>query len=432
MPLRKTRAERDATPDAGSPSALGRGEPTRTIALAITIVLVLTFSASSGVAAGHELGFSRTTVALFADGSFRVDLVADLDALAMGVPQDTDNELLMEALDAMGDEQLEETLADLRQMFLRRVRVRFDDATVLPEVAFPDARTARARDQETVLGLIARLTGRVPEGAGELTLQASRAFPPLHVSFVDARARGLSPVDLDELLVVEGNDPNAADPMAARLGELVTDRQILEQGDRTDPYRLDAPPPPPDRFEVIRQYLWLGFTHIVPLGVDHILFVLGLYLLNTAWRPLLAQVTAFTAAHTLTLALSTYGVVSLPASFVEPLIALSIAWIAFENIATDKLSWWRPAVVFGFGLLHGLGFAGVLAELGLPRGEYLSALVSFNVGVEAGQLAVIAVAFLLLGAFRNRSWYRRRITVPLSATIGIIGLYWAVERVLTG
>ena len=160
--------------------------------------------------------------------------------------------------------------------------------------------------------------------------------------------------------------------------------------------------------------------------------MLGLFLINTAWRPLLVQVTAFTAAHTLSLALSTYGVVSLSPSIVEPLIALSIAWIAFENVVTDELRPWRPAVVFGFGLLHGLGFAGVLAELGLPPNEYLTALLSFNVGVELGQLTVIALAFVVLGAFRQRRWYRSRITVPLSVIIGLAGLYGAFARGLGG
>ena len=113
----------------------------------------------------------------------------------------------------------------------------------------------------------------------------------------------------------------------------------------------------------------------------------------------------------------------------EPLIALSIAWIAFENVFTDELKWWRPLVVFGFGLLHGLGFAGVLVELGLPRDQYLTALLSFNVGVELGQLAVILLAAASIGIFRKRSWYRTRVTVPLSLLIGVVGLYWAIERV---
>ena len=87
-------------------------------------------------------------------------------------------------------------------------------------------------------------------------------------------------------------------------------------------------------------------------------------------------------------------------------------------------------MVFGFGLLHGLGFAGVLVELGLPRNEYLAALLSFNAGVELGQLTVIALAFVALGAFRNRDWYRNRVTVPLSIVIGLVGLYWTFERLL--
>jgi hypothetical protein len=387
-----------------------------------------------GGAAAHDLGFTRTIAVLFPDGAFRVDMQVDLDALALGVSQDTDNAELVAALEAMSPDELERTVERLRDTFLRRVRVRIDGEPLTPDIAFPDARTPRARANDTVLGLTARLSGTLPATAGDLSLQASRAFPPLHITFVDVRERAFDAERLDEMLQlgppVAGDQPVAE--VAERLGDLVTARQVLERGARSDPYPLDRPPPQPSRAEVIGQYLWLGFEHILPLGIDHILFVLGLFLLNTAWRPLLAQVTAFTAAHTLTLALSTYGVVSLSPAVVEPLIALSIAWIAFENVFTDELHWWRPAVVFGFGLLHGLGFAGVLAELGLPRSQYLSALLSFNVGVELGQLAVIALAFVALGALRNRSWYRTRVTVPASVIIGLVGLYWAVERTFAG
>jgi hypothetical protein len=390
--------------------------------------------APASPAAAHDLGFTRTIAALLPGGSFRVDMQVDLDALALGVSQDTDDAELMAALGALSEAELEQTVADLRQTFLRRVRVRFDGEALIPEITFPDAGSERARADDTVLGLTARMTGMIPPGAGELTLQASLAFLPLHITFVDVRTRTVAAGRLDELLrlgpAAQSDAPD--DELAERLGDLVTSRQILERGDRSDPYRLDRPPPQPGRFEVVTQYLRLGFQHILPLGVDHILFVLGLFLLNTAWRPLLAQVTAFTAAHTLTLALSTYGVVSLSPSIVEPLIALSIAWIAFENVVTDELTWWRPAVVFGFGLLHGLGFAGVLAELGLPRNEFVTALLSFNVGVELGQLTVIALAFLALGAFRQQRWYRSRVTVPVSVIIGLVGLYWAFERGLGG
>ena len=180
------------------------------------------------------------------------------------------------------------------------------------------------------------------------------------------------------------------------------------------------------------EYASLGFTHILPKGLDHILFVVGLFLLGTRWRPLLLQVTLFTIAHSMTLGLSMLGIVSLPSSIVEPLIALSIAYVAVENLFTSELSPWRGALVFLFGLLHGLGFAGVLGELGMPRGQFGLALVSFNVGVELGQLSVIALATLAVGWWRlsNLERYRRWVVVPVSAAIAIVGLYWTATRAL--
>jgi hypothetical protein len=184
-------------------------------------------------------------------------------------------------------------------------------------------------------------------------------------------------------------------------------------------------------FQAFVQYIPVGFDHIVPKGLDHILFVLGLFFLSTRLGPLLWQVSAFTLAHTVTLALGALGYVNLPGSIVEPLIAASIVFVAVENILSDGLSRWRPLVVFGFGLLHGLGFASVLGEFGLPEGAFIPALIGFNVGVELGQLFVIAVAFLLVGAwFRNKPWYRRAIAVPASAAIAMVGLWWVVERTL--
>ncbi|MBL8201495.1 MAG: HupE/UreJ family protein [Chromatiales bacterium] len=206
----------------------------------------------------------------------------------------------------------------------------------------------------------------------------------------------------------------------------------LMAGQASAPFQLDpALVPVRTTGDVFRDYTVLGFTHILPKGLDHILFVLGIFLLSVHWRPLLYQVTAFTVAHSITLALSLYGVISLPASVVEPLIALSIVYVAVENIVVGELRPWRVWVVFGFGLLHGLGFAGVLTELGLPAGEFLPALIAFNVGVELGQLAVISLAFLAVGLwFRARPWYRARIVIPASLLIAMVGAYWTVERIL--
>ena len=179
-------------------------------------------------------------------------------------------------------------------------------------------------------------------------------------------------------------------------------------------------------------YIPVGFDHIVPKGLDHILFVLGLFFLSTRLSPLLWQVTAFTLAHTVTLALSALGYVALPGSVVEPLIAASIVFVAVENIwAAGRLAVWRPALVFGFGLLHGMGFAAVLGEFGLPEHAVIPALLGFNVGVELGQLAVLAVAGLLFWTWAARqSWYRVAIVVPASLAIAAVGSFWVLERTL--
>jgi hydrogenase/urease accessory protein HupE len=205
----------------------------------------------------------------------------------------------------------------------------------------------------------------------------------------------------------------------------------IEGSDASRPLPLARAAPPPSRGQVIRQYLVLGFQHILPKGLDHILFILGIFLLTTRLRPILAQVTAFTVAHSITLGLTMYGVVSLPSRIVEPLIAVSIAYVAIENVVTTELKPWRPAVVFAFGLLHGMGFAGVLRELQLPRGEFVPALVSFNVGIELAQLAVVATAYLLVAAwFRQRAWYRPRFVVPASLVIAATGVFWTLQRLL--
>ena len=181
---------------------------------------------------------------------------------------------------------------------------------------------------------------------------------------------------------------------------------------------------------VIGSYIAVGFEHIIPKGSDHLLFILGIFLLSVRLKPLLWQVTMFTLAHTITLGLSMNGVISLPANIVEPLIALSIAYIGIENIVHKSLHKSRLVLVFLFGLLHGLGFAGVLNDFGLPEDDFATALISFNVGVELAQLTVIAVAFALVGFwFRHKHWYRKGVIIPGSVLISITGLLWTIQRI---
>jgi hypothetical protein len=200
------------------------------------------------------------------------------------------------------------------------------------------------------------------------------------------------------------------------------------------PIKAAPPTPPPTRplpwLVLVFRYVQMGYMHILPNGLDHILFVLGLFLLSTRLKPLLWQITAFTVAHSLTLALSLYGLVRLPPTIIEPVIAASIAFVAIENLFTTDLKPWRPFVVFGFGLVHGMGFAGALKDLGLQRHDFLTALVGFNMGVELGQLSVVALALLAVGWFRSRPSYRRLVVIPASATIAAVAVFWTFQRLL--
>ena len=178
-------------------------------------------------------------------------------------------------------------------------------------------------------------------------------------------------------------------------------------------------------------YVIIGFEHILPLGLDHILFVIGLYLLSQRLAPLLWQVTVFTVAHSITLALATLGIITLSPIIVEPLIAASIAFVALENLRHHTLTKSRIIIVFIFGLLHGMGFAGVLGEIGLNPIAFISSLISFNVGVELGQLAVITGMYLAFGSWLGKTQYWEKwFRTPLSIIIAMIGIFWFVERTL--
>jgi hydrogenase/urease accessory protein HupE len=178
-------------------------------------------------------------------------------------------------------------------------------------------------------------------------------------------------------------------------------------------------------------YLEIGFSHIITKGFDHIIFVLGIFLLSTNWKIMLAQVTCFTIAHTITLVLSIFGLLALPDRVIEPLIALSIVYVGIENIVTEELKKWRPILVFLFGLLHGLGFAGVLINIGIPEGYFLESLVAFNLGIEAGQILVVGLAYFILFRFFNKkSAYRKYVVIPGSITISTIGSWMLYDRII--
>lgn len=182
-------------------------------------------------------------------------------------------------------------------------------------------------------------------------------------------------------------------------------------------------------------FMNIGVQHILPGGTDHILFVLALFLVAPNLRSLVIQISIFTVAHTATLGLTAAGLIDVPARVVEPLIALSIAFVAVENLWKFDLSRWRPLVIFGFGLFHGMGFAGYIREIGLPPEQFWPSLIGFNVGVEIGQLTVVLAAVLLSIPLKHLLptyglSYQKVVVVPISVVIAAIGLWWAISRSL--
>ncbi|MBS1493675.1 MAG: HupE/UreJ family protein [Bacteroidetes bacterium] len=184
------------------------------------------------------------------------------------------------------------------------------------------------------------------------------------------------------------------------------------------------------RIDVSWLYLQLGFTHILPYGFDHILFIVGLYLMCKTMKQVLLLATTFTVAHSITLGLAMFKIVNVPSYIVEPFIAITILAIAIEVILVKDFKRITIAIVFFFGLIHGLGFASALQELGLPQKEFGYALVLFNVGVELGQIAVIMLAYILFGKWtKDKIWYKQKVAIPISVVIGLFAIYWTFERV---
>ncbi|WP_018995897.1 HupE/UreJ family protein [Hirschia maritima] len=187
--------------------------------------------------------------------------------------------------------------------------------------------------------------------------------------------------------------------------------------------------------EAALYFLDIGVKHILPGGLDHILFVFALFLAATNLRNLIFLISIFTVAHTITLGLTAAGVIQPPAHIVEPLIALSIAFVAIENLFLKDKSRWRPLIILGFGLFHGMGFAGFISEIGLPQEQFWPSLIGFNVGVEIGQLTVVALAFLVSIPVRwaldkTNFTYQQVVVVPLSLVIAGVGMWWFVTRSL--
>jgi hypothetical protein len=181
--------------------------------------------------------------------------------------------------------------------------------------------------------------------------------------------------------------------------------------------------------EIVKQYFLIGFTHVIPWGFDHILFIVSIFLLNSTLKSVIIQSSVFTIAHSLTLAITAADYFAADTRIIEPLIALSILFTSIENILHSKTTPYRLLIIFIFGLIHGMGFARALQEIGIPPNNFSSALLFFNLGVEFGQITVIFLAYILLSKwFSSKAWYNERIVFPISSVIACFSIYWIIER----
>jgi hydrogenase/urease accessory protein HupE len=370
-------------------------------ALALIVVAAAIVCAGPGAPRAHEIRPAIVDLTFASDGTVRLDMSLILEAALAEVGAehaDTDespNAAVYDDLRLLDENALAAEFESARERILDGIRLMAGEQRIALEVTSIELDPVGDTDFARLSRL--SLSGSLPPGASEVTYSFDPAFGPS---------------------VIRVPDDNDGHSYSAYLGDGSPSAPIPVQGGLT----MSAG-------QVFVDYIGIGFTHIVPKGLDHILFVVGLFLLSPRLKPLLIQITAFTVAHSVTLAMAMLGVISLPASIVEPLIAASILFIAIENLGTDRLSRWRPYVVFGFGLLHGLGFAGVLTEFGLSPAHFASGLIGFNIGVEVGQLAVVAACYALFGAwFSDKTWYRTRVTMPMSLAIAVIALWWVVER----
>jgi hydrogenase/urease accessory protein HupE len=355
--------------------------------------LIAVIAFFGGAIDAHEIGTTRVSVLFQENRTYDVEIVTDADALLEKLESVTGGSTPVKPSIAA----MQNLFQGFDSIFRERATITFGASEVHPAITYA---VEPPIDALSATSVTIRMTGNTPAAAGAFTWNFGWTFASYALTL-----------------------RNAASENAATVW--------LEGGQSSKPFDVASHVAPPGRLRTAARYLALGYTHIVPLGLDHMLFVLGIYLLSGRIRSVLWQVSAFTIAHSITLGLSMYGLVHVSPRIVEPMIALSIAYVAIENVFLSELKSWRVALVFAFGLLHGMGFAGALKELGLPRSEFVTALLTFNIGVEAGQLSVIGAAFLLVGWHcSQRNWYRSRVVVPSSALIACTAVYWTVERLL--
>ncbi len=379
------------------------------------IVFFLTLVLASGAvtAVADIVKPALVEISVKTDGTYRIEIRASIEALLTGInaqyknTKDSPNAQAYDDYRVLPPEQLRKAFRLFEDDFLKAIKLHIDGrltSSSISQVSIPEPGYVKVPRISLIV-----LQGNVP-----LTAQSLSWYYPSRFGDNAVRVR-----QVDEF----------NEKWHWSSWQWLKDDKISESFSLTEVFTQAT------TFEVVSTYIVSGFEHILPKGLDHILFILGIFLLSTKMKPLLWQVTMFTVAHTITLGLSMNGLINLPANIVEPLIALSIAFIGIENIFSPKLHKSRLFIVFIFGLLHGMGFASVLSDFGMPENDFATALISFNVGVEIAQIAIILLAYFFIGyGLRNRlateQQYRQIIVIPGSIIIALIGLYWTYDRIV--
>lgn len=391
---------------------------TRTLTIVCLLSLFCVSFFASSVAKAHEIRPAIVDFTFDKNGVYQLTIQHNLEALLAEIgtahddTEESNNAKKYNKLRSFSPAELNSEFEKFSPTFLQNMQLSFNDKPETLQIL--DVDIPEIGDVELARDSVINIAGVLPQNIQNMTWKwdskfgnavlriSSETEPELFSSYlVNGDVSEQVPINVDCYNTKDGQEIEGCAPVQTKWDTFVN-------------------------------YIFVGFDHIIPKGLDHILFVVGLFLLSATFRPLLIQVTTFTLAHSITLALAIFGIITIgdeQLKWVEALIAASIVYVCIENIYSQKLSRWRPLVIFGFGLLHGLGFASVLGDFGLDQGSFVAGLIGFNVGVEVGQLAVIAICFLLVGLwFRNKPWYRKVITIPASIVIALIAIYWVFER----
>ena len=371
------------------------------------ILLVLILACFAPASLGDVVKPALVEISVFTEGRFKVEIRASIEALLTGINsqyKDTRQAPTSEEYDrlrALQAPELAQAFEPFKGRMLDAIRLQLDGQPAQPQITQVDIPVPGYTKVPRISLIV--LEGDIPVNTRELSWYYPSAFGDNAV-----RVRQVD----------EGNQQWHWSAW-----------QWIRDDRPSEPFSLNEVFRTPGFLDVVGEYVGAGFDHIIPDGLDHILFVTGLFLFSARIRPLLWQITMFTIAHSLTLAMAMTGLIELPARVVEPLIALSIAYVGIENVWHRQLHRSRLVLVFAFGLLHGLGFASMLSDFGMPDRAFATALISFNVGVEGGQLAVIGLAYLTLGLwFGAKPYYRSLVAIPGSVVISAVGLYWTWQR----